>query len=267
MVQPAWNIYMPTQPLVAPGSWVPILWASIWWWNGKVSEETRFMCCGKRQHWRSEGCEEQVDAGSLLDTHLGRWQSGSMLMSMTHIATKTTVMPGIWFITCSHFDVQGPCHHRGHVDLSGLCCHWGTSTQTLAAKTHTSTRVMLIWMGYADIWGHGDIWAHAAVRGHVGVCGLATGSELISVTPDITEGHANIQGLCCYLGSFWGACCSQNLADLSGLTALWDGPRLSPNSLRRSLFPVLSDIQVCVIAGMQWAFQLWMSKYEFLQGL
>lgn len=71
----------------------------------------------------------------------------------------------------------------------------------LVSKIHTSTSVMLIWMGYAAIGGHGDIRAHAAVRGHVGVCGLATGSELIPVTPDIIEGHANIQGLCCYLGS------------------------------------------------------------------
>lgn len=244
-VQLTWSIYMPTQPLVALGSWVPLWWASIWWWNGKVSKEAWFICRGKRQFWRSEGCEEQADVGSLLDTHLGRWQPGSMLISVTHVATKATGVPGILATTYSHFDVQGPCRHQGHIDLSGLCCHWGTwwhsglhcyrghiwvqgpaarvcadvhgfsnhkrqwgwpgSSQTpeslVVSKNRISTRAMLIWMGYAAIWGHRDIRAHAAMRGHVWVCGLATESELISMTPDITEGHANIQSLCCYLGS------------------------------------------------------------------
>lgn len=58
-------------------------------------------------------------------------QPGSVLMPMTHAATKghkdaQGLGCHLWPCGCLRtVSLLGSCPHREHADMSGLCCHWG----------------------------------------------------------------------------------------------------------------------------------------------
>lgn len=51
---------------------------------------------------------------------------GSLLMSVTHIATKAMGRPEVCFANCGHFGVRLRCHYWDHVGLGRMCCYYGT---------------------------------------------------------------------------------------------------------------------------------------------
>lgn len=52
---------------------------------------------------------------------------GSLLMSVTHIATKAMGRPEACFVNCGHFGVRLRCRYWDHVGLGRMCCHYVTS--------------------------------------------------------------------------------------------------------------------------------------------
>lgn len=116
------------------GPWQVPIWASMWWRNGREREwdGSCAVLRGSSEEGRVVRNGLMLVACLLLVTKVTSGP-GMLLMAISgsttarvYVTTKAMGMLRVWVTTCNHFDVQRPCHRQCHVDLNGLCCHWGT---------------------------------------------------------------------------------------------------------------------------------------------